>query len=497
VPPFLLPDAPIASLDEYLATDVGGLGLARAVELGPEGTIEEITRSGLRGRGGGGFPTGRKWSGVRSQPGTHRYVVCNGAEGEPGTFKDRALARANPYQLVEGLFIASFAVGAQEAFVGLKARFEEEIGAVTRAVQEMQEAGICPECQVTIVQGPDEYLYGEEKALLEVVEGNAPMPRLFPPYEHGLFATAPQTGWSATGPEPGHAHRHESNPTLVNNLETLSNVPHILVRGADWYRSMGDDRSPGNVVCTVVGDVVTPGVGEVELGTPLGRVIDEVGGGVGARRPGEAGVFGVAHPQVTGEQLEVPLTYEAFQAAGSGMGACGFIVIDDTACMVEVARLFSRFLYVESCGQCPPCKLGSGEITERLVRIEAGAGDDDDVAEIHSWIDKVTDGNRCYLAVEEQQLVASILQAFPEEFAEHLEQGRCPRPRPVPLPKLVDLAPGRAVYDERQYRKRPDWTYADEPVRREPGGRAPSPPATSGYDSSGAGLAGAPPPPAS
>lgn len=491
---FLLPETPIRSLDEYLATDTGGLGLARAVELGPEGTVEEVTRSGLRGRGGGGFPTGRKWSGVAAQPGTHRYVACNGAEGEPGTFKDRALLRANPYQLVEGVFIASFAIGAQEAFICLKSRFEQEIEAVTRATQEMQEAGVCPECQVTIVRGPDEYLYGEEKALLEVVEGNAPMPRLFPPYEHGLFATAPQTGWTATEAEPGHEHRHESNPTLVNNLETLSNVPHILARGADWYRSMGDDRSPGNVVCTVVGDVVAPDVGEVELGTPLGRVIDEVGGGVGPGRTVKAVFSGVANPVVRGDQLDVALTYEAFQAAGSGMGACGFIVFDDTACMVEVARLFSRFLYVESCGQCPPCKLGSGEITERLMRIEAGAGGDDDVAEVQSWLAKVTDGNRCYLAVEEQQVVASVLRAFPEEFAEHLELGRCPRPRPIGLPKLVELTPGHAVYDERQYRKRPDWTYAEEGVAADATVATPTPVAVSGYDSSGAGLAGAPAP---
>ena len=493
MPRFLLPDTPIGSLDEYLATDTGGLGLARAVELGPEGTIEEITRSGLRGRGGGGFSTGRKWSGVRGQPGSHRYAVCNGAEGEPGTFKDRALVRANPYQLVEGLFIASFAIGAAEAFICLKARFEQEIEAVTRAVQEMQEAGICPECQVTIVQGPDEYLYGEEKAMLEVVEGNAPMPRLFPPYEHGLFATAPQTGWTATESAPGHDHRHESNPTLVNNLETLSNVPHILVRGADWYRSMGDEASPGNVVCTIVGDVVAPDVGEVELGTPLSRVIDEVGGGVAPGRSVKAVFSGVANPVVRGDQIDVALTYEAFQAAGSGMGACGFIVIDDTACMVEVARLFSLFLYVESCGQCPACKLGSGEMTERLMRIEVGSGSDDDVSEIHSWIQKVTDGNRCYLAVEEQQLVASVLQSFPEEFAEHLQQRRCPRPRPVALPKLVDLASGQAVYDERQYRKRPDWTYADKPVEVQPRAATPPAPPTSGYDSSGTGLAGEPP----
>lgn len=458
---FLLPESPITSLDEYLAGDVGGLGLQRAQELGPQSTIEEVTRSGLRGRGGAGFPTGRKWSGVAGQAGTHRYVVCNAAEGEPGTFKDRALLRANPYQLVEGIVIAAYAMGAREAFICLKASFVPEVQAVTRAVAELQQAGICTDCEITIVTGPDEYLFGEEKAMLEVIEGNDPLPRLLPPYEHGLFATAPQTGWESKGPEPGHSGRHESNPTLVNNAETLSNVPHILARGADWFREMGTEASPGNLVCTVVGDVVAPDVGEVELGTPLRDVIEAVGSGLPPGRVVKAVFSGVANPVVTADQLDVPLSYEGFQAIGSGMGAGGFIVYDDTACMVVVARCFSRFLYVESCGQCPPCKIGSGEITTRLERIEAGAGEDADVGDIGGWLAKVTDGARCYLAMEERLVVGSILQAFPEEFAQHLETGACPRPRPLTLPKLVDLGGGRARYDERQVRKQPDWTYAD------------------------------------
>jgi NADH-quinone oxidoreductase subunit F len=172
---------------------------------------------------------------------------------------------------------------------------------------------------------------------------------------------------------------------------------------------------------------------------------------------------GVSNPVVTGDQLGTALTYEAFEQAGSGMGAGGFIVYDDTACMVEVARLFSRFLAVESCGQCPPCKIGSQAITERLARIEAGAGTEQDVAEIGGWLDRVTDGNRCYLAVEERVLVASMLRAFPEEFTAHLEGNGCPFPRPVVFPKLVDLGGGRAVYDDGYHLKQPDWTYADMP----------------------------------
>ena len=456
MPTFLLPDDPITSLDAYLATDTGGLGLQRAQEIGPAATVDAVTSSGLRGRGGGGFPTGRKWASIASQAGTRRYVVCNGAEGEPGTFKDRALLRSNPYQLVEGIVIAAFAVGADEAFIGLKRSFEREQAAVTRAVQEFQAAGICPDCTVTIVAGPDEYLFGEEKAMLEVIEGKPPLPRWFPPYEHGLFATDPQLGWEAT---PRSGARAGPNPTLVNNVETLSNVPHILARGPSWFRSMGTAESPGTIVATVVGDVVAPDVGEVELGTPLRTVIDLVGSGVAPGRDVKAVFSGVANPVVTAAALDVPLSYEDFVAIGSGMGAAGFIVYDDSACMVDVAYQLSRFLYIESCGQCPPCKIGSGAITDHLERLATGAGGDDDLGGIGHWLERVTDGNRCYLAVEEQAMVSSVLRAFPDEFAEHIELGRCPRPRKLPIPKLVDLANGQATYDETFWYKRPDWTF--------------------------------------
>jgi NADH-quinone oxidoreductase subunit F len=371
---FLLPTEPIDSLAAYLASDIGGAGILRAHELGPAGTIDTVSQSGLRGRGGGGFPTGQKWAGVAAQTGGSRYLVCNGAEGEPGTFKDRALLRANPYQLVEGVTIAAFAIGAAEAFICLKASFRREIDAVTRAVQEFQAADLCGDCKVTIVAGPDEYLFGEEKAMLEVIEGNEPLPRWLPPYLHGLFATAPQLGWQShddeTGSTPSDAG---SNPTLVNNVETLSNIVHILVRGADWFRSMGTVESPGTIVTTVVGDVLAPDVGEVEMGTSLRAVIDAVGSGPATGRSVKAVFSGVANAVVTAADLDVPVSYEGFQAIGSGMGSAGFIVYDDTTCMVDAAYRFSRFLSVESCGQCPPCKLGSSAITEHLERIETGA----------------------------------------------------------------------------------------------------------------------------
>jgi NADH-quinone oxidoreductase subunit F len=278
-----------------------------------------------------------------------------------------------------------------------------------------------------------------------------------------LFATAPQLGWQSHDPETGSAGGGGgSNPTLVNNVETLSTVPHILARGAEWFRSMGTVESPGTIVATVVGDVVAPDVGEIELGTSLRDVIDGVGSGLVPGRSVKAVFSGVANAVVTAAGLDVSVSYEGFEAIGSGMGSAGFIVYDDTTCMVDAAYRFSRFLSVESCGQCPPCKLGSSAITEHLERMETGVGDAGDLDAITGWLGHVTDGSRCYLAMEERVVVSSILRAFPEEFLEHIELGRCPRPRRLPIPKLIDLADGGAVYDESFWRKQPDWTYAPE-----------------------------------
>jgi NADH-quinone oxidoreductase subunit F len=229
----------------------------------------------------------------------------------------------------------------------------------------------------------------------------------------------------------------------VNNVETLSNIPSILALGADWFRSRGTPDSPGTIVCTVAGDVVAPDVGEVELGTPLRDVIESVGSGVGAGRVVKAVLPGVAAPIVT--DLDIPVSYEGFERAGSAMGAGGYQVLDDTACMVGAALAASRFLAAESCGQCPPCKLGSTEITRRLERLEAGTGRAADLDAISQWLPRVSDGNRCYLAVQEQLVVGSVMTTFAEEVAAHVTEGRCPRPRPVVLPRLTDLRDGIAT----------------------------------------------------
>lgn len=456
---YLLPDTPLLSLDEYVRERDGGAGIEAARALGSDGTIAELSAAGLRGRGGAGFPAGRKWESIRAggPDAGQRYVVANGAEGEPGTFKDRALMARNPYQVLEGLQIAAETVGAVHAFVGVKRSFGPQIEALERAAREMTERGLLGSVPVSVVTGPDEYLFGEETGLLEVVEGNDPLPRELPPYVSGLFSSAPPVGWSAGArvdeESPG------SNPTLVTNVETLANVVPILAKGASWHRSLGTTESPGVVIATVVGDVQRAGFAEVELGTPLSEVIVGIAGGVRPGRELKAVLSGVANPVLTAEQIETPIAYESMAAVGSGLGACGFIVYDDTADMVAVALMVSRFLYVESCGQCPACKFGTGEVTAYLDHIAHGIGSERDIELIGARLETVTDGNRCYLGTQEQRVVASFLREFPEDFVDHLERGDAAPV--VTVPKLVDLVDGVAVYDERQARKRPDWTYAN------------------------------------
>ena len=453
----LLDGDPVLSLDEYRNRG-GGEAFAAAVAAGEDAVIGVVSDSGLRGRGGGGFPTGRKWTGIRDAGPGRRFAVCNAAEGEPGTFKDRALLRHDPYRVLEGLAIASFAVGAERAYIATKARYEREAERIANAIAACTEAQLFADLTIELVLGPDEYLFGEEKALLEVIEGHDPLPRLLPPYEHGLFATDVQTGWQSVD-APTVGPKGQPNPTLVNNVETLAHVPRIIREGADWFRSMGTAESPGTTVATVVGDVAAPFVGEIELGVPLWDLIAEAGGLRDGRKV-QAVFSGVANAAITADRLDAPVSYEGLAAAGSGLGSAGFVVYDDSACMVEVARELSRFLYVESCGQCRSCKFGCGEITRRLDGIAEGTGTELDVEVIGARLLSVTDQTRCYLAAEEQILISSILRSFPEEFALHLE-GRCSvEPRTIGVPKLVEVADGVATYDERHASKQPDWTYA-------------------------------------
>ena len=461
-PRVVLNGDPVPSVAAYRARG-GGEGLRVARSLGPWRTAEEVTLSGLRGRGGGGFRTGRKWLSVldASRDDERRFVVANGAEGEPGTFKDRAILRHNPYQVIEGLAIAALTVRASQAFLAVKASFTREVEILRRALVEMRATGLAGDVPINLVLGPDSYLFGEEKALLEVIEGEDPLPRRDPPYLHGLFASGPQMGWSAH--RGGDAGGEAANPTIINNVETLAAVPHILTSGAEWYRALGTWDSPGTMVFTVVGDVARPGYAELELGTTIRDVIEQVAGGPRPGRQIKAVFSGVANGVITADQLDAPATYEDLAAIGSGLGSAGLIVYDDTADMVAVARMFARFLNVESCGQCGACKLHSGTISDTLSLVEQSTAEDRDLERLGAALRMVTDQNRCYLPVELQTVIASIMREFPEDFVTHLE-GAVPLPRLYRLPKIVDMADGAVTYDTRSPLEQPHGTYVD--VRR-------------------------------
>jgi NADH-quinone oxidoreductase subunit F len=430
------------SLEEYVAGG-GGRGLEIALSASPEAIIEEIAKSGLRGRGGAGFPTGEKWRTVRTTGSGARYAVCNAAEGEPATFKDRMLLRRNPYQVMEGLVIAAHAVGAERAFIGMKETFGEEIERLAGALREMQEADALGYVPIEVVLGPDHYLFGEETGLEEVIEGRDPLPRVLAPFIQGLWASPTS-----------------DNPTLMNNVETLANVPHIVADGSDWLRGNGTEASPGTMLFTICGDVRREGVFELSLGTPMRYLVDEVAGGPPDGRAIRAIVPGASNTVITPEQLDTPLDFESMKQVGTALGAAGFAVFDDSACMVRTALMYSRFLWVESCGQCPPCKFGSGEITAQLERMEAGKGERGDLDLILARARTVTDGQKCALPTGTSLLAQSFVQVFLNEFQEHAGQ-TCPRPRDLVFPKIADWdeAAERFTYDLRYPKKQPDWTY--------------------------------------
>lgn len=433
-----------ATLDDYIAA--GGLAaLEKALASSQDDVIAEITKSGLRGRGGGGFPTGEKWRTVRTTGSGTRYAVCNAAEGEPATYKDRLLLLRNPYQVLEGLVIGAWAVGAKAAVIGLKETFVDEAARVGGAIEEMQEVQGLAGVSLEMALGPDHYLLGEETGLLEVIENRPPLPHVARPFMLGLFGNA-----------------SEENPTLVNNVETLANVPPIVANGGEWFRSTGSDTSPGTMLLTICGDVRREGVFELPMGTPLRHLVEELAGGTEDGRTLKAIVPGASNTVILPEQLDTPLDFDSMKAAGTGLGSGGFAVFDDSACIVKMARLYSRFLWVESCGQCPPCKFGCGEVTSHLERVEAGVADRGDLPIMMARAQTVTDGQKCALPTGESLLMQSLLQTFGQEFADHL--GRtCPLPRELVLPKIVsfDEGAGRFTYDDRYRLKQPDWTYAE------------------------------------
>ncbi len=439
----ILPEAPVPTFEEYVVAG-GGEGLRRAASMAPEAVIAEVSRSGLRGRGGAGFPTGAKWSSVREAAAGQMptYFVCNGAEGEPGTFKDRTLLTRTPYLVLEGVLIAAYATGARGAYICVKERFTRERQRLAEAIEGAEIAGWEGIDLVQVVAGPDEYLFGEEKAMLEVIEGKLPMPRILPPYQQGLFATMASP-----------------NPTAANNVETCAHVASMFATSVDEWRGVGTQEAPGTMLFTVVGDVTNAGVYELPLGTSMRTLICDIAGATEVK----AIFSGTSNPVITPELLDLPMDFDSFREAGLGLGSGGFMVYGRHRDIVQVTWTLARFLAIESCGQCLACKLGATEICERLDRIVRGKGDDTDLEEIRKRCTTVTDGNRCYLPVGAALTVASALERFEDEFRAHLGVASDPSVA-VEVPKIVDLDPatGEVAYDLGYRRKQADWSYAPE-----------------------------------
>jgi NADH-quinone oxidoreductase subunit F len=391
--------------------------LARVVrEWNPARVIDEVKRSGLRGRGGAGFATGKKWEMAAAKKGPVKYLCCNAAEGEPGTEKDRLLIRTNPHQLIEGAAIAAYAVGAAHIYIFLKARFVEEYQCLVRAVADAKEAGLIGQApgallpvEVEPFRGSDAYVAGEETAMIESIEGRPPRPRQKPPFypiQHGLFG----------------------KPTLVNNAETLSNIPQIILHGAAWFQRSGTPTSPGTMLFTLSGDVVRPGVYELPLGTPLRTLIYDLGGGIRDGRSLKA-VFpgGPSHALLTEKELDVPLDFDSLKAVGSSLGTAGVIVYHDRACMVATALRFASFYAEGSCRQCPPCYMGTENIRDLLQQIEAGQATTKEIARIKQIANLIRGRGYCDLINSAVRSVESVLQHFMPEFEAHLGH-RCPFP---------------------------------------------------------------------
>jgi NADH:ubiquinone oxidoreductase subunit F (NADH-binding) len=369
--------------------------------------------------------------------------------------------RANPYKIVEGALIAAFAVGAREIVIAAKHSFSTEIARLRRAIEEVRTTGWAPEIEIMLAEGPSEYLFGEETALLEVIEGRRPFPRIAPPYRRGIDVVY-EEGTNAANDIALVAPGETVEPAaLVDNAETIANIPAILAEGADWFRSLGTPGSPGTIVCTITGRCARAGVGEVPMGTTLREAIELIGLGPRRGRHLVAAMSGVANPVVPERLFDTPLTYEAMAGIGSGLGAGGFIVFDNHTDLAAVAWAASRFLAVESCGQCSPCKRDGLAIAHYLRDACGPDPEGNEIAKVRDRLDTVARGARCYLASQQERVVRGFLDAFPDAFdaTRRAAAGLDSTEYAPTIVPLVDIVDGDAVLDLRELDKQPDWTF--------------------------------------
>ena len=402
-------------IEEYIAAG-GYSGLVTALtEMTAAQVIDEVTASGLRGRGGGGYPTGLKWTTVAKAPGPDKYVICNADEGDPGAFMDRSVLESDPHRVIEGMILAGYAVGASQGYVYVRAEYPLAIAHLKKAISQARRMGLLGRSvaettfgfNIDIRLGAGAFVCGEETALIASIEGKRGQPRPRPPYpaEYGLWG----------------------KPTLINNVESFANIPPIIRNGGDWYAALGTEKSKGTKVFALAGAITNTGIIEVPMGTSLREIVYEIGGGVpGGGRCKAVQTGGPSGGCIPDAYLDNPVDYDSLRSLGSIMGSGGMIVMDDSSCMVDVAKYFMEFCMTESCGKCVPCRVGTVQMYRLLDKISTGRATLDDLALLENLCEMVQNTSLCGLGQTAPNPVVSTLRYFRDEYIAHIEEKRCP-----------------------------------------------------------------------
>jgi NADH-quinone oxidoreductase subunit F len=401
-------------IHQYIA-EGGYSGLVKALGTEPEEVVDTIENSGLRGRGGAGFPTGRKWRLARAAETDEKIVICNGDEGDPGAYMDRTILESNPHQLLEGLAICAYGVGADQAIVYVRAEYPLAVETMKQAIKSAEDLsllgssilGTSFNLEVSVFQGSGAFVCGEETALIQSVEGKRGMPQYRPPYpvEKGLWGRS----------------------TVVNNVKTLSSVPSIIMKGAEWFRTIGTESSPGTAIFSVVGNVKHAGLVEIAMGTSLRTLIFDVCGGIPKKKEFKAVQIGGPSGGCLPESfLDTPIDFDSLTEAGAMMGSGGMVVMDEDSCMVDVARYFLDFTQKESCGKCTFCRIGTRHLLNILDRLTKGQGSEEDLELLATLSQDIKNGSLCGLGKTAPNPVLTSLEYFFEEYEAHVKEKRCP-----------------------------------------------------------------------
>ena len=404
------------NIEEYIAFD-GYAALGKALtEMTPDEVIQVVLDSGLRGRGGGGFPTGRKWQLACADRGkVEKYVCCNADEGDPGAFMDRSVLEGDPHSVIEAMAIAGYAIGADQGYVYVRAEYPIAVNRLSTAIRQAREYGLLGKnifgtdfsFDIDIKLGAGAFVCGEETALMTSIEGMRGEPRPRPPFpaKKGLFG----------------------RPTILNNVETYANIPQIILKGADWFRSMGTVKSPGTKVFALGGKIKHTGLVEVPMGTTLREIVEEIGGGIpGGKKFKAAQTGGPSGGCIPASLIDTPIDYDNLMEIGSMMGSGGLIVMDEDTCMVDIAKFFLEFTVDESCGKCTPCRVGTKRLLELLEKITSGNGTMRDLERIEELAQFIKENSLCGLGQTAPNPVLSTLQYFRDEYLAHIQDKRCP-----------------------------------------------------------------------